>query len=142
MQHEPLALLVHDREDSFETLEQELRSQGLETSEAHDCSQASAALEGKRTPELVFTSTALADGTWADVLNLADRDDTGTPVIIVSRVADMKLYLETMDRGAFDFIVPPVPPAGLEHVVTTAISQGRTRKPRWPSVPDGLSGAW
>jgi DNA-binding NtrC family response regulator len=102
-------------------VEQGLHSQGLETQDAHYCSEVSAALEGPGTPEVVFTSATLADGTWADVLKLAGTDPTGVPVIVVSRLDDIDLYLDTMESGAFDFIVLPVPPEGLAHVVKTAI---------------------
>ena len=121
MAREPIALLVHDPGNSLDGLEQGLRNQGMETQKVHHCSEASLVLDGPREPELVFTGPTLADGTWADVLNLAHRNHRGIPVIVVSRVVDINLYLETMDGGACDFIVPPVSTADLAHVVKAAL---------------------
>jgi DNA-binding response OmpR family regulator len=121
MEHSLTALLVHDQEEPFRTLEQSLLSQGVRIQHANTCAEARAALRGPRSPRLVLTDAALADGTWADVLNLASWG--AVPVIVVSRLVDMDLYLRTLENGASDFIVPPLSPAELAHVVKTAIGR-------------------
>jgi DNA-binding NtrC family response regulator len=123
MEHDLTALLVHDQEEPFQALEQALLNQGVETQHAHTCSEASAALRGPRSPRLVLTDSALADGTWADVLNLARANRGVVPVIVVSRLVDIDLYLGRLEAGASGFfvIVPPLSPAELAHVVKTAI---------------------
>ncbi len=42
-------------------------------------------------------------------------------VIVVSRLIDTKLYVETMADGAFDFIVPPITRDELAHVLACAV---------------------
>ena len=121
MEHDLTALLVHDQEELFRALEQALLNQGVQTQHAHTCAEVSAALRGPRSPRLVLTDAALADGTWADVLNLASW--RGVPVIVVSRLVDIDLYLRTLESGASDFIVPPLSPAELAHVVKTTIGR-------------------
>ena len=121
MEHNLTALLVHDQEEPFRALEQALLNQGVRTRHAHTCAEASTALRGLRSPRLVLTDAALADGTWADVLNLASWG--AVPVIVVSRLVDIDLYLRTLESGASDFIVPPLSPAELAHVVKTAIER-------------------
>src|SRR5271166_4759514 len=121
MEHDLTALLVHDQEEPFRALEQALLNQGVQTQHAHTCAEAGTALRGPRSPRLVLTDAALADGTWADVLNLASLG--AVPVIVVSRLVDIDLYLRTLESGASDFIVPPLSPAELAHVVKTAIER-------------------
>jgi DNA-binding NtrC family response regulator len=123
MEHDLTALLVLDQEESFQALEQALLNQGVQTQHAHTCSEASAALRGPRSPRLVLTDPALADGTWADVLNLASAKRGAVPIIVVSRLVDIDLYLRRLESSASDFfvIVPPLSPAELTHVVKTAM---------------------
>ncbi len=110
-------LLVHDQNDPFHSLEQILLSEGIRVEHAHTCSEADAALRGPCSARVVFTDSSLTDGTWADVLDLAGA----VPLVVVSRVVDIDLYLNVLERGAADFIVPPLSRAELAHVVKTAI---------------------
>jgi DNA-binding NtrC family response regulator len=123
MEHNLTALLVHDQEESFQALEQALLNQGVRTQHAHTCSEASAALRGPRSPRLVLTDPNLADGTWADVLNLASAKRGAVPIIVVSRLVDIDLYLRRLESSASDFfvIVPPLLPAELAQAVKTAM---------------------
>jgi len=116
-------LLVHDQEEPFQALEQSLHNGGIRTQHAHTCSEAGGALGAPRSPRLVLTDTALADGTWADVLNLASRDGGAIPVIVVSRLVDIQLYLKTLESGAADFIVPPISSGDLAHVLKAAMGR-------------------
>ena len=74
---------------------------------------------------LIPTATTLAHGTWADVLNLASMHGRAIPVIVVSRVVDIDLYLTTLESSASDFIVPPFSAADLAYLLDTAIRKGR-----------------
>ncbi len=78
-------------------------------------------LKGSSVPHLIFTDTALPDGTWADVLSLAADTIEPANVIVVSRIVDIKLYIEAIECGAFDFIVPPFAAADLVHVLRCAV---------------------
>jgi DNA-binding NtrC family response regulator len=118
-------LLVHDREESFPTLEQSLSNQGMRTRHVRTCSEVRAELRGKCPPGLVLTAITLVDGTWADVLDLASSSGRTTPVIVVSRLVDTDLYLRALDSGAADFIVPPLSAADLAHVVRAAIGRSQ-----------------
>jgi FixJ family two-component response regulator len=44
-------------------------------------------------------------------------------VIVVSRVDDMGFYVEAMNGGAFDFIVPPLSTIKLDYVVKRAMEK-------------------
>jgi len=68
----------------------------------------------------VFTDTELPDGTWANILAVAERAARAVNVVVVAPVVDTRFYVETIQAGAFDFIVPPLNAADLAHVVRCA----------------------
>lgn len=128
MQENITALLVHAGESCFQTLELILEEQGLRTERARSCAEASASLAQEDSPQLVFTGTGLCDGSWVDVLDLASkRVHSSAEVIVVSGVLDRHLYLDAMEGGAFDFIVPPFHPEDLALVVRSAIWSARRK---------------
>src|SRR2546422_4189170 len=97
MKDDLLVLLVDDEEGKFRTLQQTLHNLGIPTQRVHTCSEARAALREPRSPRLILAATALADGTWADVLNLAGMHGRAIPVIVVSRFVDIDLYLKALE---------------------------------------------
>ena len=115
------ALLVHDRPEPMGSLRRALESQYIETQSVRTCHEASQALWGCQPPHLALADTRLPDGSWEVVLNLAARAPAHVNVIVVSEVVDMALYLEVIQRGAFDFIVPPVSLPDFAHVVWSAV---------------------
>jgi DNA-binding NtrC family response regulator len=114
-------LLVHDEPDAFRELEETLHNQAIQTSHAHQCAEARKVMKEDGPIDLVLTDVALADGTWKDVIRSVHRVAKRTPVIVMSRVVDMRLYLDTQDAGAADFIVPPMAPRDLAYTLAAAI---------------------
>ncbi len=119
MKHEILALVVHS-EDASSALKTALAGEPIEIHEVRTCKEVRDWLQGGNPPHLVFTDTALSDGTWADVVALAGRAHDPVDVIVVSHQTDQKLYIEAIERGAYDFITPPFAVSDLEHVVRCA----------------------
>jgi FixJ family two-component response regulator len=72
---------------------------------------------------LVFAEAKLPDGTWADIVKQARGARKPVKVIVVSRLVDVSLYVDTMEGGAFDFIVPPLSANELTHVVKCAVEK-------------------
>jgi len=136
-------LLVHDEPDAFRGLEEALHNQAIQTSHAHQCAEARKVLKEDGPIDLVLTDVAVADGTWKDVIRSVRRVAKRTPVIVMSRVVDMRLYLDTQDAGAADFIVPPMTPRDLTYTLTAAmhrmapagISHAPTRRHNQRSQP-------
>ena len=100
MEDKICALLVHDgRGDHLSSFRQNLdQVVGV----AKTCGEAAHYLQKPNPPHLVFTDTAMPDGTWQDVLKLAAKAPKPVNVIVVARDANFKLYLEARERGAFD----------------------------------------
>ena len=94
-------------------------------------------------PHLVFTEALLLDGNWADVIKLSLGALKPVKVIVVSRLVDIKLYVDTMDGGAFDFIVPPMTSNELAHVLACAVEDvlnlRRTQALARPSSPAAIA---
>jgi DNA-binding NtrC family response regulator len=122
-----LALLVDGKDGGFRALEQTLHSVGIRTQRVHTCSEARAALREPGPSRLILTATALSDGTWADVLELANMHGRAVPVIVVSRFVDVGLYLKALESGASDFIVPPFLAADVAFIVHTTIAKSSLR---------------
>jgi FixJ family two-component response regulator len=115
------ALLVHNEEGSWRGLKALLEGLGFEVLRTRTCAETETALVSSAAPILIFTGTALTDGSWADVEALAANAQPPVPVIVVSRTVDIPLYLDVLERGASDFIVPPFRQAEVAHVIQGAL---------------------
>ena len=124
------ALLVSAGNESFDRLELALRSEGIETHQARDNAELVVLLEERDSPQMIFTDTTLPDGTWVDVLRLSAP--YSVPVIVVSRLVDLELYVDCLQCGVLHFIVPSFVGADLAHVVVRGAvwnqSEGRLRQ--------------
>lgn len=115
------ALLVHAKDESYNDLARILRSLSLKVIHVRSCREASAHLKKQGAVDLVFAGTNLQDGGWIDVLGLAQQAKSYLPVIVVSGIVDVGLYLDALGRGAFDFVTPPFLTSDLAHIVRSAI---------------------
>ena len=120
MRKEISALLLHQPTDSQRLLKQALEGRSIKVNWLQNYREALPLLREAEPPHLVFTEALLPDGTWADVVKLALAALKPVKVIVVSRLIDVRLYVETMAGGAFDFIVPPVTSDELAHVLACA----------------------
>jgi DNA-binding NtrC family response regulator len=120
-------LLVHDRPNPLESLKTDLKNLSVKTWSAKSLDEAAKLLDQTR-PDLVFTDTQLADGTWSEVVSLTERAGAPADVIVVGSHVDSSVYISAMESGAFDFIVPPLAPKSLAHIVGVAIDNVRRRR--------------
>lgn len=122
------ALMVHDEDGPFAELERRMSELGIVPIGLRTLVEVKYFLKRLHKPALIFTDVTLPDGTWADVVQEAKNAATPSPVIVVSRFVDLSLYLETLQKGAVDFIVAPVSTSQLESIIRAATS-GLTRSP-------------
>src|SRR5215472_16898705 len=127
MNHHPIALLVHDQPYPLESLKAVLRDLSVETFSVRTCEEAGRLIT-QTEPQLVFTDTSLPDGSWADVVRMAEMASSPVDVVVVGAKEDIKLYLSALERGAFDFVLPPFEHEALEFVVESARQDVRRRK--------------
>jgi DNA-binding NtrC family response regulator len=121
------ALLIYDQSTPLESLKTALNDGSISAGRARTCEEARHLIETTE-PHIIFTDTQLPDGTWADVMRSADAANAPMSVIVVSRNTDTRLYIKTMEAGAFDFIMPPFEKQSLDYVVRSALSNALTRR--------------
>jgi DNA-binding NtrC family response regulator len=122
------ALLVRSRHDPLDALRLALEQRSIDLFIAKNCAEVALALWSDCPPHLVFTEIQLADGNWADVLTLAAKASAPVNVIVVAPFADVSFYLQAIERGAFDYIVPPLSDPELLHVVRVAAENAVRRR--------------
>jgi DNA-binding NtrC family response regulator len=122
------ALLVQARHGTLDSLRLALEEQSIDVLSARTCAEAALALWADCPPHLVFTEIQLADGNWAEVLTLAAKASAPVNVIVVAPFVDIGFYVQAIERGAFDFIVPPLSNPELLHVVRIAAENAISRR--------------
>lgn len=123
------ALLVHERSEPFDSLRQKLKELAVETYSVGTCREAEDLIAHCK-PQIIFTDPAVADGSWVSISNLVERADVPSSIIVVGSVPNTKLYLSVMERGAFDFIVPPFEHEPLNFIIRSAASNAYQRRER------------
>lgn len=120
MQQGCSVLLVSGQGATDFALRKVLREAGVQVHSVQSCAEVRQVLRDGRVPCVLFCDASLPDGTWADILSLATRGALEIPVIVVSRVVDIKLYIDALEKGAADFIVPPFYRGDIAHVLKCA----------------------
>jgi len=121
------ALLASEQMDSLNDLRDVLKNQSMGTWCTQSCEELARLLEQTR-PDLIFTDARLCDGTWIDVVSLAERAAVPLNVIVVGACKNTKQYVEAMEQGAFDFILRPFEAEPMAHVVKVAVNNVRHRR--------------
>jgi two-component system response regulator AtoC len=121
------ALLLFDQSVVLESLKLALKHLSVETCSARTLEEAERLLPQTQ-PHLIFTDTFLPDGSWVDVINLAEKAASPLNVIVVGTTTNSKLYLSALERGAFDFVLPPFEHQALDFVVKSAGQDVRHRR--------------
>jgi DNA-binding response OmpR family regulator len=67
--------------------------------------EATSLLQGK--PNLILCEKDLPDGTWKDVFREARDLDNPPAFVVVSRLADERLWAEVLNLGGFDVLLKP-----------------------------------
>jgi DNA-binding NtrC family response regulator len=130
------ALLIHQNSETLTMLKGALERQGMHVLHAKSRAQAMRLLGGLNPIALVFTDTQLPDGTWADILAVAEKAAQPVNVIVVARLVDTRLYVEAIETGAFDFLAPPFVATDLAYVVRSALDNVAARRAaRPPTAP-------
>jgi DNA-binding NtrC family response regulator len=122
------ALLIQTRQDPLDALRLALEEQSISIFTVRNCAEAALALGSDCPPHLAFTEVQLGDGNWANILTLAAKASAPVNVVVVAPVVDIGFYLEVIERGAFDFIVPPLSDPELMHVVRIAAENALNRR--------------
>ena len=110
---------IADRENR-EALIQVLDECGLEPVSCSTIGEVRAILASEAN-DVLFCDTAFADSSFDDLPRAVSSGELKPPVIVCSRLYDPAVYLEVMNRGAFDFIVYPYRTDDVRWIVGTAL---------------------
>ena len=121
-------LIVSSRKEPFATLESVLAALPVKSERAQTFEEAKRLLTGPAPAHLVWTDAALVDGDWSDIVRLASESKEKINVVVQSPQADIGLYLEAMNHGAFDFVTESFTVPELVHVLRTAIEDSTRRR--------------
>ncbi len=94
----------------------------LEPVFAATLSEARAVLASERVA-LVVCEDILIDGSYRDLLPVAQAARGDLPVVVTSRVDNPEEYLEAMKLGAFDYVAAPFSRTELDRIVHNALSR-------------------
>jgi DNA-binding NtrC family response regulator len=122
------ALFVHDHGEHLARFEEFLRLRKIEPAHARNCEEASRALQQDSPPLLIFTDTRLADGSFRDILDMAAKAEKFVNVFVVSKLGNITVYMEAMERGAFDFLTPNMEPSRFPAILLSAASEAMDKR--------------
>ena len=107
MSRQVSALVVNEDVNLLQDLVAILECQEVATQCARSARKRKRRCRSKGSPDIIiFAGTSFADGTWRDVLNLAHKASPRIGVIVTTRLADVHFYLDAMEEGAADYVVP------------------------------------
>jgi DNA-binding NtrC family response regulator len=109
-------LLVEDKADLREMLQQALARMKYEAVPAATATAARTALRERRFAA-VLTDLRLPDGSGLDVLRVAMEADTALPVVVMTAYGTIAEAVSAMRDGAYDFIQKPIDLDHLQHVL-------------------------
>jgi DNA-binding NtrC family response regulator len=103
----PRLILVVDDEDNIRKfLAKSLQRTGYEVRLAGTGAEACAILDRER-PDLVVLDVRLPDANGLEMLTNLRRRDPDLPVIIITAYGEIRMAVEAMREGAFDFVAKP-----------------------------------
>jgi len=120
--HAIRALLVGNRDIFLEGLGYALECLGIKAGQAAGCCEVPEFIRKPAPPDIIFANTNLPDGNWKDVRRMATTASRTVPVV------DIHLYLNALEGGAVDFIVPPFQPPDLAFVIESALQGGGSKR--------------
>ncbi len=102
-------LVIDDEPGMRRILEVNLRRDGHAVVNAEGALSALELLK-KEDFDVVLTDHKMPDGSGLDILRAVQEDDATTSVIFLTAVGTLELAVESMRRGAFDFLTKPFAP--------------------------------
>jgi two-component system KDP operon response regulator KdpE len=98
-------LVIEDEPQLRFALHRYLESQGYQTREAEDGASGLASFRSFK-PDVVLLDLMLPDRSGVEVCK-AIRQDSATPIIVLSALGDEKTKVEALDEGADDYLTKP-----------------------------------
>lgn len=129
-------VLVIDDEDSIrKTLRSILERQGYDVVDAATVSEALSFLKREPPPDAALVDLKLPDGEGTDVLERIVHMGLPSAVVMISGHASIRLAVDAVRNGAFDFIEKPMDRERLLITLRNAVRQSELMKQSGPEHP-------
>lgn len=119
---ESTVLFVSPHQDDARCLSQMLRPLPLIFDHVAGLRQARAKLRKGRYG-VILTEAGLPDGTWLDILSLAQGMTPGVEVIVTDPNADARFWSEALNLGAYDLLAQPFYESEVRRILYNACSR-------------------
>lgn len=115
-------LVVSERAETARDLADALTPFHVSTTHVSSVGEASSRIRHAHF-RVILTETALADGTWKDLLQLCNGLSEAPMVVVASMHADARLWVDAIDAGAADVLRLPLEQPEARRVVGGAFRQ-------------------
>jgi DNA-binding NtrC family response regulator len=112
-------LFVSPHSEDADRLSQILGPLPVELDHVADLEHARRKLRQEPYP-VILTDADLPDGAWSDILDLAQSVSPSSRVIVTTRFADARLWIDALGRGVFDLLVQPFYPSEVRRILANA----------------------
>jgi two-component system, NtrC family, response regulator AtoC len=129
-------LIVDDEPSIRKVLSAHLRKFGFEVDTANDGAQAITKLQ-QQMFHLVVSDLQMPGVSGMDLLNWAQANQPGLPVILVTAYGTIDIAVTALKNGAFDFISKPFDRDELQQVITKALATEERNAQKLHDEPDG-----
>lgn len=121
----PKILVIDDNADICFLLSRYLSKNGFETEVANTGKEAIKRFN-KSTFDLVLCDFRLPDADGLEMIQALKKIDPSIPIIIITGYSDVKLAVEVMKKGAFEYVTKPINQEEILHTIQTALAEKST----------------
>lgn len=132
-----MTLLVVDDDTTFnELISQFLTREGFRVISSYRSAHALQVLSNEK-PDLVLIDYKLPEMDGLELTRRIKKIHPGLPVVLISNYADLRVAVNSIKLGAFEFITKPVNPDELLKVIQLALSKPKAELVHQNTLPSG-----
>lgn len=115
----PLVLFLSPFQRDASELGRLIQDTGAQIIHARSIREAGARLRAMRY-DVVLTEAELEDGSWREVVRLVRQNASGTEVVVTHPFADVRLWAEAINLGAYDVLQQPFEESEVRRILSSA----------------------
>ena len=137
----PKILVVDDDASFCLMLKSFLKKNGMEAAVAFSLNDGLKAAKDSFF-DIILTDYRLPDGNGIDLLNTIKRHSPDTVVILMTGYADIKIAVNAIKMGAYEYVAKPINPDEIIHIIKSGLesTSKRVEKPIQSKSPEYIEG--